>query len=151
MKWYFKIVKVYGLLLIVPYFLRFQNINSILCTINSNMEHKLSNHGYYNAETSINDMTNPGIYRFYVNPNTDNANYLGWTARTLLICTGDCAGYMYQYFFSDWGHFVYRRNDIQGIITFDYNVLLRRFDAKNEIAELNNRIAALENLIKSNA
>ncbi len=37
MKWYFKIVKVYGLLLIVPYFLRFQNINSILCTINSNM------------------------------------------------------------------------------------------------------------------
>lgn len=119
--------------------------------INSNMEHKLSNHGYYNAETSINDMTNPGIYRFYVNPNTDNANYLGWTARTLLICTGDCAGYMYQYFFSDWGHFVYRRNDIQGIITFDYNVLLRRFDAKNEIAELNNRIAALENLIKSNA
>ena len=119
--------------------------------LNSNMEHKLSNHGYYNAETSINDMTNPGIYRFYVNPNTDNANYLGWTARTLLICTGDCAGYMYQYFFSDWGHFVYRRNDIQGIITFDYNVLLRRFDAKNEIAELNNRIAALENLIKSNA
>lgn len=119
--------------------------------MNSNMEHKLSNHGYYNAETSINDMTNPGIYRFYVNPNTDNANYLGWTARTLLICTGDCAGYMYQYFFSDWGHFVYRRNDIQGIITFDYNVLLRRFDAKNEIAELNNRIAALENLIKSNA
>lgn len=115
------------------------------------MEHKLSNHGYYNAETSINDMTNPGIYRFYVNPNTDNANYLGWTARTLLICTGDCAGYMYQYFFSDWGHFVYRRNNIQGIITFDYNVLLRRFDAKNEIAELNNRIAALENLIKSNA
>lgn len=119
--------------------------------LNSNMEHKLSNHGYYNAETSINDMTNPGIYRFYVNPNTDNANYLGWTARTLLICTGDCAGYMYQYFFSDWGHFVYRRNNIQGIITFDYNVLLRRFDAKNEIAELNNRIAALENLIKSNA
>ncbi len=37
MKWYFKIVKVYGLLLIVPYFLRFQNINSILCTINSNL------------------------------------------------------------------------------------------------------------------
>lgn len=122
-----------------------------LSQLNSNMEHKLSNHGYYNAETSINDMTNPGIYRFYVNPNTDNANYLGWTARTLLICTGDCAGYMYQYFFSDWGHFVYRRNNIQGIITFDYNVLLRRFDAKNEIAELNNRIAALENLIKSNA
>lgn len=125
--------------------------NNKINQINSNMEHKLSNHGYYNAETSINDMTNPGIYRFYVNPNTDNANYLGWTARTLLICTGDCAGYMYQYFFSDWGHFVYRRNDIQGIITFDYNVLLRRFDAKNEIAELNNRIAALENLIKSNA
>lgn len=35
-----------------------------LSQLNSNMEHKLSNHGYYNAETSINDMTNPGIYRF---------------------------------------------------------------------------------------
>ncbi len=115
------------------------------------MEHKLSNHGYYNAETSINDMTNPGIYRFYVNPNTDNANYLGWTARTLLICTGDCAGYVHQIFYSNWGHCVFRRNEIQSILTFDYNLPLYHIDAKSEIAELNSRIAALEKLIKSNA
>ena len=125
--------------------------NNKINQINSNMEHKLSNHGYYNAETSINDMTNPGIYRFYVNPNTDNANYLGWTARTLLICTGDCAGYVHQIFYSNWGHCVFRRNEIQGILTFDYNLPLYHIDAKSEIAELNSRIAALEKLIKSNA
>ena len=61
------------------------------CPLNSNLSGKLNNKGYYAAQgidgsgISINDMTNPGIYRFYVNPNTDNANYLGWTARTLLI------------------------------------------------------------------
>lgn len=36
-KWYFKTIKMYGLLLIVPYFLRFQNINSIVSTIYSNL------------------------------------------------------------------------------------------------------------------
>lgn len=114
------------------------------------MAGKLENHGYYKAETSINDMTNAGIYRFYVNPDTDNANYLGWTGRTLLICTGTCAGYIHQIFYSDWGHCVYRRNGIQEILTFDYNLPLRHIDAKNEIAELSSRIAALEDMIKSN-
>ena len=114
------------------------------------MAGKLTNGGYYRAETSINDMTAPGIHRFYVNPNTDNANYLGWTARTLLICTGDCAGYVHQIFYSNWGHCVFRRNEIQGILTFDYNLPLYHIDAKAEVAELSNRITALENLIKSN-
>lgn len=124
--------------------------------IYSNLAGKLNNKGYYVAQgidgsgISINDMTNPGIYRFYVNPNTDNANYLGWTARTLLICTGDCAGYVHQIFYSNWGHCVFRRNEIQGILTFDYNLPLYHIDAKAEVAELSNRITALENLIKSN-
>ena len=120
------------------------------------MAGKLNNKGYYTAQgidgsgISINDMTAPGIYRFYVNPNTDNANYLGWTARTLLICTGDCAGYVHQIFYSNWGHCVFRRNEIQGILTFDYNLPLYHIDAKSEIAELSKRITALEGMIKSN-
>ena len=86
------------------------------------MAGKLNNKGYYTAQgidgsgISINDMTAPGIYRFYVNPGTDNANYLGWTGRTIIICTGDCAGYVWaKYFYSDWGHCVYRRNVTQTI------------------------------------
>ena len=124
--------------------------------INSNLAGKLNNKGFYTAQgidgsgISINDMTAPGIYRFYVNPNTDNANYLGWTARTLLICTGDCAGYVHQIFYSNWGHCVFRRNEIQGILTFDYNLPLYHIDAKSEIAELSKRITALEGMIKSN-
>ncbi len=118
--------------------------------INSNMAGKLTNGGYYRAETSINDMTAPGIHRFYVNPNTDNANYLGWTGRTLLICTSTCAGYIHQIFYSDWGHCVYRRNVTQDILSFDYNLPLRHIDAKSEVAELSSRITALENLINSN-
>lgn len=114
------------------------------------MAGKLTSGGYYNAETSINDMINPGIYRFYVNPNTDNANYLGWMGRTIIICTGDCAGYIYQIFYSDWGHCVYRRNVTQTILSFNYDVPLRHIDAKSEIAELNNRITTLEGMIKSN-
>lgn len=124
--------------------------------INSNLAGKLNNKGFYTAQgidgsgISINDMTAPGIYRFYVNPNTDNANYLGWTARTLLICTGDCAGYVHQIFYSNWGHCVFRRNEIHGILTFDYNLPLYHIDAKSEIAELSKRITALEGMIKSN-
>ncbi len=124
--------------------------------INSNMADKLTNRGYYAAQgidgsgISINDMTNPGIYRFYVNPNTDNANYLGWIGRTIIICTGDCAGYVWQIFYSDWGHCVYRRNVTQTILSFDYDIPIKHIDAKSEIAELSSRITALENLIKSN-
>ena len=114
------------------------------------MAGKLTNGGYYRTETSINDMTAPGIHRFYVNPNTDNANYLGWTGRTLLICTSTCAGYIHQIFYSDWGHCVYRRNVTQDILSFDYNLPLRHIDAKSEVAELSSRITALENLINSN-
>ncbi len=121
-----------------------------LSQLNSNMAGKLTNGGYYRAETSINDMTAPGIHRFYVNPNTDNANYLGWTGRTLLICTSTCAGYIHQIFYSDWGHCVYRRNVTQDILSFDYNLPLRHIDAKSEVAELSSRITALENLINSN-
>ena len=129
-------------------------IEKNVSTINSNLAGKLNNKGFYTAQgidgsgISINDMTAPGIYRFYVNPNTDNANYLGWTARTLLICTGDCAGYVHQIFYSSWGHCVFRRNEIQGILTFDYNLPLYHIDAKNEIAELNSRVKALEDMIK---
>ncbi len=128
--------------------------NNKINQINSNLAGKLNNKGFYTAQgidgsgISINDMTAPGIYRFYVNPNTDNANYLGWTARTLLICTGDCAGYVHQIFYSSWGHCVFRRNEIQGILTFDYNLPLYHIDAKNEIAELNSRVKALEDMIK---
>lgn len=130
--------------------------NNKINQINSNLAGKLNNKGFYTAQgidgsgISINDMTAPGIYRFYVNPNTDNANYLGWTARTLLICTGDCAGYVHQIFYSNWGHCVFRRNEIQGILTFDYNLPLYHIDAKSEIAELSKRITALEGMIKSN-
>ena len=124
--------------------------NNKINQINSNMAGKLTNGGYYRAETSINDMTAPGIHRFYVNPNTDNANYLGWTGRTLLICTSTCAGYIHQIFYSDWGHCVYRRNVTQDILSFDYNLPLRHIDAKSEVAELSSRITALENLINSN-
>lgn len=133
-----------------------QNICSYFGQINSNLAGKLTNGGYYAAQSidgsgvSINDMTAPGIHRFYVNPNTDNANYLCWTGRTLLICTSTCAGYIHQIFYSDWGHCVYRRNKIQDILTFDYDVPLKHIDAKAEVAELSSRITALENLIKSN-
>ncbi len=136
---------------------RNNDLTNSINQLNSNLAGKLNNKGFYTAQgidgsgISINDMTAPGIYRFYVNPNTDNANYLGWTARTLLICTGDCAGYVHQIFYSNWGHCVFRRNEIQGILTFDYNLPLYHIDAKSEIAELNSRIAALEKLIKSNA
>lgn len=123
---------------------------NLINSLNSNMAGKLTNGGYYRAETSINDMTAPGIHRFYVNPNTDNANYLGWTGRTLLICTSTCAGYIHQIFYSDWGHCVYRRNVTQDILSFDYNLPLRHIDAKSEVAELSSRITALENLINSN-
>lgn len=129
---------------------------NLINSLNSNLAGKLNNKGFYTAQgidgsgISINDMTAPGIYRFYVNPNTDNANYLGWTARTLLICTGDCAGYVHQIFYSNWGHCVFRRNEIQGILTFDYNLPLYHIDAKSEIAELSKRITALEGMIKSN-
>lgn len=130
--------------------------NNKINQINSNMADKLTNRGYYAAQgidgsgISINDMTNPGIYRFYVNPNTDNANYLGWIGRTIIICTGDCAGYVWQIFYSDWGHCVYRRNVTQTILSFDYDIPIKHIDAKSEIAELSSRITALENLIKSN-
>ena len=123
---------------------------NLINSLNSNMAGKLTNGGYYRTETSINDMTAPGIHRFYVNPNTDNANYLGWTGRTLLICTSTCAGYIHQIFYSDWGHCVYRRNVTQDILSFDYNLPLRHIDAKSEVAELSSRITALENLINSN-
>ena len=106
-----------------------------LSQLNSNMAGKLTNGGYYRAETSINDMTAPGIHRFYVNPNTDNANYLGWTGRTLLICTSTCAGYIHQIFYSDWGHCVYRRNVTQDILSFDYNLPLEAVNFSVSIDE----------------
>lgn len=95
-------------------------------------------------------MTNPGIFRFYVNAGTDNANYLGWTGRTLLICTGNCAGYMHQIFFGfNTGHCAIRHNVTQGNIVFDYNTSLIHVDAKADIATLDGRVSALENLLKS--
>lgn len=102
------------------------------------------------AGVSINDMTNPGIYRFYVNAGTDNANYLGWTGRSLVLCSGNCAGFVHQIFYNfESGYCAIRRNVTQGNCYFDYNVPLRHVDAKAEIAELNNRITALENLVKT--
>ena len=128
----------------------------IFTQINSNLADKLYNKGYYIAQdvsgngVTVNDMVNPGIYRFYVNARTDNANYLGWSGRTIVICTRDCAGYIHQIFFGvDSGYCAVRRNAVQSNLMFDYNTKLSHVDSKTDIAALNSRVSALENMLKS--
>ena len=108
---------------------------------------KLRNKGYYGPDVSINDMTDEGITRFYVNHGTDNAKYLGWTGRTIILCTGNCAGFIHQIFFSDFGNCAYRRNKDQNIFTFTYDLPLYRIDSKLDVPQKINITSTFSNKI----
>ena len=108
---------------------------------------KLRNNGYYGPDVSINDMLDEGITRFYVNTGTANANYLGWTGRTIILCTGNCAGYIHQIFFSDFGNCAYRRNKDQNIFTFTYDLPLYRIDSRLDVPQKINITSTFSNKI----